>query len=156
MYLKTETGDVLDIITCQSYLNENPIIIVRKYSCITLQGQDMLIGLSHVQTVTRRKSTEYLQMGNLFNIISYEVYHYKTSFMLIRKILVYNVAIYRNIRGAFPNFRHLIGIQGNQTSSFHSNNFVLFLFVISSNYDFRIFYISKKSNILTILRYETI
>ena len=60
MYLKTETGDVLDIITCQSYLNENPIIIVRKYSCITLQGQDMLIGLSHVQTVTRRKSTEYL------------------------------------------------------------------------------------------------
>ena len=57
MYLKTETGDVLDIITCQSYLNENPIIIARKYSCITLQGQDMLIGLSHVQTVTRRKST---------------------------------------------------------------------------------------------------
>ena len=130
MYLKTETGDVLDIITCQSYLNENPIIIARKYSCITLQGQDMLIGLSHVQTVTRRKSTQYLQMGNLFNIISYEVYHYKTSFMLIRKILVYNVAIYRNIRGAFPNFRHLIGIQGNQTSSFHSNNFVWFFMLL--------------------------
>ena len=61
-----------------------------------------------------------------------------------------DVAIYKNIRGAFPNFRHLIGTQGNQTSSFHSNNFVLFLFVISSNYDFGIFYISKKSNILTI------
>ena len=130
MYLKTETGDVLDIITCQSYLNENPIIIARKYSCITLQGQDMLIGLSHVQPVIRRKSTEYLYMGNLFNIISYEVYHYKTAFMLIRKILVYNVAIYRNIRGAFPNFRHLIGTQGNQTSSFHSNNFVWFFMLL--------------------------
>ena len=58
MYLKT--GNVLDIITCETYLNENPILIARKYSCITLQWQDMPIGLSHVQTVIRRKSTEYL------------------------------------------------------------------------------------------------